>query len=697
MPITLLRCVLCCLVLFCGAFTTAHAAPIDNITGQSWFEDTSGRMTWPDVQNQPTTPFSGVLSRGYGTAPIWVKLRIDPAQSQTPPDKPLYLRIRPSYLDDLTLYDPLQTPAMQGPIGDLYPLAAQSAHSTRFTFSLPAGAGPRDIWVRLETSSTRMARFEVFNTQALAVSNGVLDMGGSFYLGLLGLFVLWGVIQFVLRPEPLMLCFVLHQVTALLFGSNTLGYTRLLLDDVVSPAIISTLTSGIGIFASGVAVLFAHFLLNEISHSRWRTRLIGLILAVFAALIGLLLSGRVMDALEGNMVLILVVPTLLLIMALASRSSPDPRSEGKLPKPWVVGYFVLTLVFTLFAAAPSLGLINAPELSLYIVLFYSLTSGLLMITMLVYRAHLHLLYQQAQAAKALISEQRAEQEKAHRLDRERLLAMMGHELKTPLATLRMLLGNQTIPEALSRRMDASIQDMTGVVDRVVQTGRLDDQATIVRLETCALGSVLSLALRDLPDNARVVIEPKGQGADTLETDPDLLGIVLRNLLDNALKYSPPESTVTVRHVSDAQSGDWRIEVENLPGRAGWPDAVHVFDKYYRSPQASYRAGSGLGLFIVQELAHMIGAHIDYAPDAQYVRFVLHAAGTTAGLGVYREKAGDRQAEARGQTEGLRQTQARGQMEGLRQTEARGQMEGLRQTEAHGQTQAYRQTGEGYTG
>src|SRR5690606_15486212 len=120
---------------------------------------------------------------------------------------------------------------------------------------------------KLNSTSTRMARFEVFNTQALAVSNGVLDMGGSFYLGLLGLFMLWGVIQFVLRPEPLLLCFVVHQATALLFGSNSLGYTRLLLDEVISPSILSTFTGGIGIFASGVAVLFAHFLLNEISHS----------------------------------------------------------------------------------------------------------------------------------------------------------------------------------------------------------------------------------------------------------------------------------------------------------------------------------------------------------------------------------------------------------------------------------------------
>ena len=666
MPLTLFRLALISLVLCVIAFP-AHTAPKDTIVSQAWFEDVTGQMDWAQVQQQPLTPFSGVLSRGYGSPPIWVKLRIDPAISNTPANKPLYLRIRPSYLDTLTVYDPLQSPARQDPIGDRYPLSTQSTYSTRFTVNLPAGSEPRDIWVRLESTSTRMARFEVFNGSDLAISNGMLDVAGSFYLGLLGLFVVWGVIQMALRPEPLMLCFVIHQLTALLFGSNTLGYTRLLLNDLISPLVIDRLTSAMVILASAIAVVFAHFLLNEISRARWRTWAIGVILFCFAGLLAVLLSGHVMPALEGNMLMILVVPTVLLAMAMASRPTPNAKAQGRLPKPWVVGYFVLTLLFTLFAAAPSLGLIKAPELSLYIVLFYSLSSGLLMITMLLYRAHLHLQFQQAQAAKAWANEQRAEQEKAHRLDRERLLAMMGHELKTPLATLRMLLGNQTIPDSLSRRMDASIQDMASVVDRVVQTGRLEDQANFVRRESCVLEDLLESALRDLPETHRVIITPLQSGAAAtgharhvnashtanetgsdqteptghttlgpdpnltepsnrtlIETDPDLLVIVLRNLLDNALKYGPADAPVTVRYDNNTR---WSVVVENPPGRAGWPDANHVFDKYYRSPKAGHRAGSGLGLYIVQELAHMIGATITYAPDAEKIRFVLQDDGS----------------------------------------------------------------------
>ena len=297
----------------------AHAATTNHIVSQAWFEDGTGRMSWAEVQQQAMTPFSGVLARGYGKAPVWVRLRIDPSMSGTLAGESLYLRIRPAYLDELVLYDALQQPSRQGPIGDRYPLSIQSAHSSRYTFDLPAGAAPRDIWVRLETTSTRMARFEVLNGMDLAVSNGILDMAGSSYLGLLGLFILWGAIRLVLRPEPLIACFVAHQVTALIFGSSMLGYTRLLLDGIVSPFSLNMLTSVVGVGASGLAVLFAQFLLNELSHARWRSRVIGGVLFMFASLLALLLSGRVVEALEVNMWLILVVPTLLLVMAVVSR------------------------------------------------------------------------------------------------------------------------------------------------------------------------------------------------------------------------------------------------------------------------------------------------------------------------------------------------------------------------------------------
>ncbi|MGE4125364.1 MAG: 7TM-DISM domain-containing protein [Pusillimonas sp.] len=621
------------LLLLALTLLTPVRAETNHIVTQHWFEDPTGQMTLAHVQAQDNlTPFDGLLAKGYGDSTLWVKLRIDPAITGAAPGDPLFLRIRPNYLDDLTLYDPAQGPDPIGPTGDRYPLDANPTDSTRFTFTLPAGSEARDVWVALKSTSTRLARFEVFDRKTLILSGAKLDLAGSLYLGLLGLFTLWGLMQLYLRPEPLMLCFVAYLTTAAIFGASMLGYSRLLLDGVFSPATLDRLTSLMGIVATAFALSFDYLLLNEINFSRWRRRVFLVLLAGFLIMLAQLLGGNVIAALKGNMVLILVTPVLLLIMALLSRPCADPAAPKKIPKSWVVAYAALTLVFTLLASAPSLGLIKAAEFSLYIVLFYSLTSGLLMLLMLAYRAHILFKHQQEQAAMALANAQRAEQERADRLDREKLLAMIGHELKTPMATLRMLTSHQTIPEQLSRRMDASVQEMAGVVDRVVQTGKLADQAALVSLQPCDLGNLITTLVQNLPDADRVSVEPLPPAAATptgtqrrdtppVETDPQLLSVILRNLVDNALKYSPPETPVTLQYAVEPECPEhWHIEVTNHPGRAGRPDPVNMFKKYYRSPLASYKTGSGLGLYIVQELARLLGANVVYVSDTELIRF-----------------------------------------------------------------------------
>lgn len=602
---------------------TANASTTNHIIEQHWVEDPTGEMTLAQIQAQSSlTPFDGLLTKGYGASTLWIKLRIDPSRSGAAADDPLYLRIRPNYLDELILYDPSRDTKQIGATGDRYPLEATPNDSTRFTFRIEAGDTPRDLWVALKSTSTRLARFEVLDRKTLIVSGAKLDLAGSLYLGLLSLFIVWGLIQFYLRPETLMLSFIIYLTCAGVFGASMLGYTRLLLDGILHPATLDQLTSLMAIIATAAALTFDYLLLNEINVSRWRRRIFLVMLATFLIMLGQLASGDVIAALKANMIMILIGPIIFLIMALLSRPTTDTAGVKKVPRFWVVTYAAITLTFTLIAAAPSLGLIKAAEFSLYIVLFYSITSGLLMLLILTYRAHILLKDQQTKAAKALAAEQRAEQERADRLDRENLLAMIGHELKTPMATLRMLTSHQTIPEHLSKRMDASVLEMAGVVDRVVQTGKLADQAARVSLQQCRLDELISalpLHLSD-DDRRRLHFQPATGATSVIETDAQILGVILRNLVDNALKYSAPETPIMISYEVLTSPDAWCVEITNQPGRAGWPDPANMFKKYYRSPLASYRTGSGLGLYIVHELAKQLGAAVIYAPDNEHIRF-----------------------------------------------------------------------------
>jgi signal transduction histidine kinase len=108
------------------------------------------------------------------------------------------------------------------------------------------------------------------------------------------------------------------------------------------------------------------------------------------------------------------------------------------------------------------------------------------------------------------------------------------------------------------------------------------------------------------------------------TDIQLLGIILSNLIDNALKYSLANSVVTITVETRQRHGKagMGIEVANLPGAAGMPDPAQLFRKYYRAPGAHAKTGSGLGLHVAEGFARKLGGELRFCPTNETVRFAL---------------------------------------------------------------------------
>jgi signal transduction histidine kinase len=130
-------------------------------------------------------------------------------------------------------------------------------------------------------------------------------------------------------------------------------------------------------------------------------------------------------------------------------------------------------------------------------------------------------------------------------------------------------------------------------------------------------------LDELPERERVQWLTQGNNNQAgMVSDPTLLKIMMRNLLDNALKYSHKTSGVEVVLVLPDAQGHWSVLVGNLPGKAGWPDQSQLFQKYYRSPAAGYRSGSGLGLYLVSRIARLMGGELRYLSDDSWIRFGL---------------------------------------------------------------------------
>ena len=213
-----------------------------------------------------------------------------------------------------------------------------------------------------------------------------------------------------------------------------------------------------------------------------------------------------------------------------------------------------------------------------------------------------------------------------REEQESFTAMLTHELKTPLSVIRMALGSAQLQTDSEARINRSIRAMDDVIERCQLAERLNSNL-ITPAHTRIDPIALLQNLRDeslAPERVVLEIEALPEGAADCSTDFQLLSTVLANLIDNALKYSRGDANITVRARPEKRNGRQGIliVVSNPPGAAGFPDPAQVFQKYYRAPAAHGKTGSGLGLYICEGLALMLGGELRYGPTDDTVEFAL---------------------------------------------------------------------------
>lgn len=208
----------------------------------------------------------------------------------------------------------------------------------------------------------------------------------------------------------------------------------------------------------------------------------------------------------------------------------------------------------------------------------------------------------------------------------RLVADAGHELRTPLTSLRTnleLLVAASKPDApalspqdtaeLHHDLRGQLDELTTLIGDLVELARQD--APQVIHEPVELTEVMERALDRARRRAGTVTFDVALQPWILLGDSSALERAVMNLLDNAVKFSPPEGhvRVTLRPLGD---GTAVIEVaDSGPGIAD-EDLPHVFERFYRSTAARQLPGSGLGLSIVWQAAQRHGgmAYAAHAPE-----------------------------------------------------------------------------------
>jgi len=202
---------------------------------------------------------------------------------------------------------------------------------------------------------------------------------------------------------------------------------------------------------------------------------------------------------------------------------------------------------------------------------------------------------------------------------KRFTADASHELRTPLTAIRAVSevacreGNPAILyDALGSILE-EVQRMNQLIDRLLLLARADDD----NLPVCLEASLLRPALAEAGDALSLVAAEKQQRLELdcpdhllAVFDPGLLRLALLNLLQNAIRYSPPAKPIIVRAVETA--GAILIEVvDRGPGIA--PEHQQkIFERFYRVDKARARAdgGAGLGLAIVKWSVERMGGAVE---------------------------------------------------------------------------------------
>ncbi|MGA0825239.1 MAG: 7TM-DISM domain-containing protein, partial [Burkholderiaceae bacterium] len=485
--------------------------------------DASGQQSGWNIQEQQWQPLKGMLTGGFKQGAHWLRIQV------APHSEPLVLRMRPAFIDSVEIFAPsLGEARAEGSIAGLEKAKAVTLepiarlgdqHLTTQTFSktklnglfeIPASDQVQTFYLRLTSVSSHLLLVEVQTLSEASAFEQNQHLVLGLYLGFLLTFAIWAIAQLYLGYDRVIAAFLIKQFADLAYVSGFTGLMGMLLsraglghwaDLAFSLSILVVVSAGSFFHAS---------LLSEFRPYKWAIRVLWS--GIFVLPLGLVLYavGELQLALIINTAIANLFPLVSLICAL---SAGVYKSKEKSPLPPSISKFQLVFTYTVFAVSlqtatlPALGLWAGQELALNAFLVHGFITSLFLLALLMSRAKQHERNRLEARSQMSLMEQEVRLLSEKRQEQGRFMAMLIHELKTPLSVIRMVLGGVGIESSLRQAAGRAVRSMTDVIERCRQAEMVEDiDLHPSKLEPIELGDLSLELIEEREISRRVRLE-----------------------------------------------------------------------------------------------------------------------------------------------------------------------------------------------
>ncbi|WP_221795356.1 sensor histidine kinase [Oceanobacter mangrovi] len=571
-------------------------------------------------------PLPGQLIEGVGgTRSIWLRFSLQ--RTRSGPDK-LYLRITPPLLDHIEFYQP-------GPDGWVRMVSGDQVRHSEwpeddrtpgFLIDLTrqqTGTDPQDYYIRLRQNGLMNAYFILYPVSQYQQRQQDESLLFGLYFGVFFSLILINLLHWISLRERIFgeLTIYLALRAAFYLSFNGLIFQWLLGDEpLLNEYVLKTLTA-----LTVASQIFLTARVLELTSSYPRMARLYTALGILSLAIGVSVWFGWFTLLMGGLALALVL-TGVLNVVIALDQLRQQRPLGRL----LLAVMTILLFCQLAISLPSLRINSGMMVDLYGSQVGSLIISMAIHVAVAMRVSQYKKARNANAESARIAAAEADSERAARQEQADFVAMLFHEIKTPLAeidsatTILEHLDDGTVRGTGDRydTIHSAVERLNRLVEHSLSRDRQGLDAAHLNRTPTRLRPLAETVVNDFRGfRSNPLLLCGGESLAALHIDPEMVRVALANLIDNAIKYSPAGSTIRIDLDQTVQSQTLSV-CDSGPGM----DAIaadRAFDRYWRGNTSGSTTGAGLGLYLVRKivLAHGGQIQIDSRPGVGS-RFIL---------------------------------------------------------------------------